>query len=575
MRVKFEKILCATDLSEFSNFTLPYGIAMAEEFGARLYVCHVVEMHAAGLYAEAHLDPKELHDRHAQRIHEQVDQLIGRRHVQWEPLIGSGYPPGEIARFAEKHQVDLVISATHGRSGIKRLILGSVTERLMRILPCPLLVVISQEKDAERPADRPFRLDRIMVGCDFSRDSSLAFQYALSFAQEFQSDLHLVHVVEPSAYIDSQQDGFLKQTKSDTQIADRLEARLLHMIPEEAENWCIPMTAVLGGQPYEQLARYAKTHQIDMIFLGVRGRGLIETYLIGSTTDRVVRKAPCPVLSVRPFSQAKAEDRETKRTASGKEREFQGDFDLFSVEKHKNTVLIRLHRDLMYRATSLRALDSILDHFTRINQTDSIKSVVIMGAPDKRGRDEYLAFYNELMHAAMDRNAIHRLFNIIDQIVMAIVAFNKVVIHADSGKIISLYLNLSLACDYRIVADNAVFQNPCIELGMIPKGGGPFFLSKMIGTGKAYDILLADKDIAAATAMEKGLVDMVVPPAELMDTALSVADRFGKKPVTSLKGVRRLLNFSHKDLREYLETENQELLSIVSSPRMAGGAIEK
>ena len=302
MRVKLENILSTTDFSDFSNYTIPYGIAMAEEFGAKLYVCHIIEMHTAGLYAEASLDPLAFQKQQMNFLKEQCDQSIGHHAIEWEPLVSIGYPPDEIARMVEEHQVDLVISATHGRSGIKRLILGSVTERLMRTLPCPLLVVISGEEDLETAAGKEFRLKRIMVGCDFSPDSSLAFQYALSFAQEFQSDLHLVHVVEPSVYDNAQRMVRQRKGSSGTQLRDLLKTQLSDMIPEESRNWCMPVITILEGRPYEELVRYATLQNIDMIFLGIRGRGLIETYLVGSTTDRVVRHSPCPVFSAHPKS---------------------------------------------------------------------------------------------------------------------------------------------------------------------------------------------------------------------------------------------------------------------------------
>ena len=70
------------------------------------------------------------------------------------------------------------------------------------------------------------------------------------------------------------------------------------MVPEEARYWCTPHTSLLEGQPYEKIVTYAESKDIDMIVLGVRGHGLVKTVFLGSTTDRVVRKAPCPVLSV-------------------------------------------------------------------------------------------------------------------------------------------------------------------------------------------------------------------------------------------------------------------------------------
>jgi nucleotide-binding universal stress UspA family protein len=79
-----------------------------------------------------------------------------------------------------------------------------------------------------------------------------------------------------------------------------LEEKLYAMIPGEALNWCEPRTVLLAGQPYEELVKYAVLHKLDLMTLGFRGRGLVETLLVGSTTARVVRQAPCPVLSVRP-----------------------------------------------------------------------------------------------------------------------------------------------------------------------------------------------------------------------------------------------------------------------------------
>ena len=104
--------------------------------------------------------------------------------------------------MAEKLGVSLALAGNHGQSGFRRLVLGSVTERLMRTLACPLLVMSSPEHDPVGTADREFKLKKILVGCDFSPDSDQAFNHGLSLAQEFQSELHLAHVIEPPAQPD-------------------------------------------------------------------------------------------------------------------------------------------------------------------------------------------------------------------------------------------------------------------------------------------------------------------------------------------------------------------------------------
>jgi nucleotide-binding universal stress UspA family protein len=299
MRVLLKRILCATDFSDFSNHAIPYGIALAREFKAKLYVSHVIDLSSAAIYGEAVFALEEQQNRMTTYAHNEMTRLIGSEAVDWEPLITVGNPGNEIARLAADKQVDLAIAASHGRSGLKRLILGSVTERLMRTLPCPLWVVRSPERGFLAPASQAIQIKRILVGCDFSPDSSLAFEYGLSLAQEFLAELHLAHVVEPPIY-----DNLVKPSESREsfrqQLRNTVQEKLNSMVPGEARVWCKPVTALLAGRPHEELIKYALVNDIDLIVLGVRGRSLVETLLIGSTIGRVVRGAPCPVVSVQP-----------------------------------------------------------------------------------------------------------------------------------------------------------------------------------------------------------------------------------------------------------------------------------
>jgi nucleotide-binding universal stress UspA family protein len=169
----------------------------------------------------------------------------------------------------------------------------------MRILPCPLLAVQDPDEGFIATPGQGIRLKKILVGCDFSADSDLALSYALSLAQEFEAVLHLVHVMEPPTYPE-----FLtpaEQTQ-DMVRTDLVKEKLEGLVPGEARHWCTPKTAVLRGRPYEELVAYAMTQNMDMIVMGVRGYGMVKTLFMGSTTDRVVRRSPCPVFTagVRP-----------------------------------------------------------------------------------------------------------------------------------------------------------------------------------------------------------------------------------------------------------------------------------
>jgi len=187
----------------------------------------------------------------------------------------------------------------------------------------------------------------------------------------------------------------------------------------------------------------------------------------------------------------------------------------FSAKMVEDIVILNLKENILLQATNLTAKYSLLEYLELVSKSNAIKVVLIIGSPQKRGREEYIRFYRQVMERESDRYAINRLYNAVDQFILRLVDFNKMIVHADSGKVIPLFMNTSLACDYRIVADNTVFQNPCLELELVPKGGGAFFLSKRLGASKAFEILLSDKDITAQEALRLGIVDNVVSLAEL------------------------------------------------------------
>ncbi len=300
MRRQFHNIICATDFSAYADMTLAYGVAMAKRFDANLYICHVVDLPTVSAYGEAVFDPIEYQQRFMETSRREIDNLLGDVNVKYQPLVTIGNTTDEISRLAEEYIADLVITATHGRSGLKRFFLGSVTERLMRTLPCPLLVLRGSEEFTGDSGPRRFPFHKILVGCDFSEDSNLALEYTLNMAQEFESELHLVHVVEPSGYRDLFKLPPESGEKFKEDLYDMIKEKLNSLVPEDALSWIKLKTALLVGKPYAELIRYAEINDIDLISVGIRGHGMVEEILVGSTTDRVIRQSPCPVLSVCP-----------------------------------------------------------------------------------------------------------------------------------------------------------------------------------------------------------------------------------------------------------------------------------
>ena len=160
---------------------------------------------------------------------------------------------------------------------IKRFIIGSVTDRLVKILSCPLLVLQPSEDNLTALSDKGIKLDKILVGYDFSEDSQLAFDYALGLAQEFQSQLYLAHVVRPmdqatlnisdsdeswergystwnmTDYLELKKGVKIWEHQKKKSLFAKLDNQLLNMVPDGCKNWCTPVTVLLEGSPYQEL----------------------------------------------------------------------------------------------------------------------------------------------------------------------------------------------------------------------------------------------------------------------------------------------------------------------------------
>lgn len=324
MRIQPKIIMCAVDFSDFTDDIFAYSVALCKEFNAKLFLVHVIiDVAALFEHNETSLDAETLHRSHIRNAQRLLGDLVKEATIENEIIITKGDPADEILRIALKEKTDMVITAIHGKSGIKRLLIGSVTEKLMKTLHCPLLVLHTQDHDFTPRGDYEMKLKKILVGCDFSPDSKLAFDYGLSLAQEYQAELYLTHVIKPTEYIELKASDYInvipgsyanwrssnyfeiqkKVTEENREKIDKLrnslERQLYFMLPEECRSWCTTHTTLLSGEPYKELIKHAKVQEIDMIVLGIRGHTLWEKLMVGSTTDRVIRHAPCPVLAVR------------------------------------------------------------------------------------------------------------------------------------------------------------------------------------------------------------------------------------------------------------------------------------
>ena len=141
----------------------------------------------------------------------------------------------------------------------------------------------------------------ILVPTDFSEASETAVKYAKALAEAFGSSLHLVHVMEDLlAHAWAAEVYVASMPSLREEIEKEATARLGVMVTDEERQRLRVTTAILAGNPFLEIIRYARTHDVDLIVIGSHGRGPIAHMLLGSVAEKVVRKSPCPVLTVRP-----------------------------------------------------------------------------------------------------------------------------------------------------------------------------------------------------------------------------------------------------------------------------------
>jgi nucleotide-binding universal stress UspA family protein len=294
--LKIKLILCPIDFSEFSVSAYQHALSVAEHYQARLVAQHIVELWrhpsadfaaSAGLYEEY---SQALRESGKKQLQEFVENHT-HDEIQPELVVQMGIAADSIVSFAQLQKADVIVMGTHGRRGFDRLMLGSVTDRVMRTAPCPVLAASKPPHGsvaAGKERGHFHHLSRILFCADFSENSERALRYAISATAEYDAELTLLHVLE----------GVPSPAKTEEARAAAAE-RLDRLVPPEGGKSLKIRTAVRIGKPYEQIIQLATEAQIDLVIMGVRGRGALDVAVFGSTTYRLMQLGSCPVLAVR------------------------------------------------------------------------------------------------------------------------------------------------------------------------------------------------------------------------------------------------------------------------------------
>ncbi len=298
------RILCPVDFSDASKHALTHAVALARWYSARLTVQHVyrIAIPAAALSpgmgsigAEAVMMATVDEGALRADLERFVRSVASDLTVEY--LIAEGDAANAIAAAAKGYS--LIVLGTHGRSGFERLILGSVTEKVLRKAPCAVLTIPPASSGPASSPVAPRLFARIVVATDFSAASDQAVRYALSLAREADAHLTVVHVLT----IPDTAGEWLYGREAEDLVRDATDTArqlLAKAVPAAAREGCTVVERLEKGKPYERIVNLATTDNAGLIVLGAHGHGMVDQLFFGSTAQHVVRQAHCPVLTVRP-----------------------------------------------------------------------------------------------------------------------------------------------------------------------------------------------------------------------------------------------------------------------------------
>ena len=276
--VSTKRVLFATDFSDHSTAALPYAMSLACTPGGKLVVAHVVAMGPlrAGFPAHAWLAVSAQGVREARALMQHMAERLNG--VEHQTLVRSGDVCGGISAMIRDESIDVLVLGTHGRTGIRKAVFGSVAEKLFRHARCPVLTIGPNVSTDPRGVEE---LHSILYPTDFSEEAQAALGYALSLAREHRARLYLLHVTKAGRDWDK---AFL-------------EKQLHDMAPAEADLACEPKALVRTGSAGQVILDVAKELAVDLIVVGPKHRSGMPGTM--ATAYQVVTQASCPVLTVR------------------------------------------------------------------------------------------------------------------------------------------------------------------------------------------------------------------------------------------------------------------------------------
>ncbi len=292
----FQQILVPVDFSPFSDKAVEYAIELARQFSARITLLHAIVLFQDDVNEEERL--QQYHQLITQRESSARKHIEGNRqsvhqqgiHVTTEIIRGIS-ASDVILEYLHNHSHDLVVMGTHGHTGLKHLLLGSVAEKVVRFSPVPVLTV--------HRSTQKFQIRKILVPIDFSSYSREAADYAFLFARKFGATIEFIHVIEQEIHPAFYASGVDSIFEIDPSLKERVIENLQEFIEDLKIEGISTHFLVREGKAHKEIVEYARENDVDLITIATHGLTGLDYILLGSTTEKVVRWSSCPVLTVK------------------------------------------------------------------------------------------------------------------------------------------------------------------------------------------------------------------------------------------------------------------------------------
>ena len=310
-----DDILLARDFSSVSNRALRYAFDLAARSGATLHVLHAEVLRHADRAEETPTPTMDVDALRADLKRTNTGAAEAIDAVEVVEVVRRDISPGPaILNYAADADVDLIAMGTRGRRGVRRLLLGSVAEEVVRRADCPVLTVRGQTEN-----DRPVSvgtLRRILVPVDFSDYSREALRTARDWAALYGASLDLLHVVEEDLHPAFYVGGVKSIYDAVPDLDDKVRAKLQTFADEVDDGNGAVRTHVRTGAVASGITTFVDEHDVDLVALSTHGRTGLEEFFLGSVAEKVVRHVPCPVLTVKAFGRSLGADAPASEASS-------------------------------------------------------------------------------------------------------------------------------------------------------------------------------------------------------------------------------------------------------------------